>query len=188
MPGRAYNALREQAVEQGGYVTTRDAAAIGLNPRVLHKMHSRGVLQQISRGVFRFPDVVVTALDPYVEASLWPLEVRGVLSHATALDLHDLCDINPSRIHVTVPHSFRTTRQLPPVLELHREDLPPEDRSWHEGIPIVTVRRAILGAIDHNVGWSLLEQAIETARSRGQLTVEQAKSLRTHRPDDRGGH
>jgi predicted transcriptional regulator of viral defense system len=185
MPGRAYNALRQHATDQGGYVTTRDAAHVGLNPRLLHKMHSRGLLQQISRGVFRFPDVAATPLDPYLEATLWPLEVRGVLSHETALDLHDLCDINPTRIHVTVPRSFRTIRQPPRVLQLHREDLPADDCSWHEGIPIVTVHRAILGAINHDVGWNLLDQAIATARGRGQLSVEQAEGLRTRRPTAR---
>jgi predicted transcriptional regulator of viral defense system len=185
MPGRVYSALRDHAIEQGGYVTTRDAVELDVNPRLLHKMGHRGVLQPVSRGVFRFPDMPATPLDPYIEATLWPLEVRGVLSHETALDLHDLCDINPARIHVTVPRSFRTIRQPPAVLELHRENLAPEDCSWHEGIPIVTVYRAILGSIEHDVGWHLLEQAIVTARERGRLSAEQANALRRHHRGER---
>jgi predicted transcriptional regulator of viral defense system len=70
---------------------------------------------------------------------LWPLGVQGVLSHATALDLHGLCDINPTRIDVTVPRGFRTTRTPPQVLRLHREPLDERDVTWHEGLPIVNV-------------------------------------------------
>ncbi len=62
------------------------------------------------RGLFRFADVPAGPLDQYAEATLWPLEIQGVLSHATALDLHALCDVNPSRIDITVPRDFRTTR------------------------------------------------------------------------------
>ena len=103
------------------------------------------------------------ALDQYAEATLWPLECRGVLSHATALDLHALCDVNPSRIDVTVPRGFRTTRAPPTVLRLHREDLPEDAITWHEGLPIVTVYRAIEGRIEQGLGWNLIEQAIDTA-------------------------
>jgi predicted transcriptional regulator of viral defense system len=68
------------------------------------------------------------------------LEVPGVLSHATALDLHELCDINPSRIDLTVPTG------------LHRETLADSDLTWHEGLMIVTEDRAIRGAIELGVG------------------------------------
>jgi predicted transcriptional regulator of viral defense system len=185
MPGRLFNILHERAVDQHGYVTTRDADDLGVNPRRLHVMRDRGVLDRVSRGVFRFPDVPAGPLDQYVAAALWPLEVQGVLSHATALDLHDLCDINPSRIDVTVPPSFRTTRTPPAVINLHRETLPEHEITWHEGLPIVSVHRAIRGSIDQHVGWNLIEQAIDTARKRGRLTRGQAGQLRAMRHDAR---
>jgi predicted transcriptional regulator of viral defense system len=181
MPGALYRLLHEHAVEQHGYITTRDAEGLGVAAHRLHRMKSRGVLEGVSRGVFRFPDVPAGALDQYVAATLWPLEVRGVLSHATALDLHELCDVNPSHIDVTVPPGFRTTRTPPPVLRLHREAVPENELTWHEGIPIVTVYRAIRGSIDQHVGWNLIEQAIDTGRRRGRLTADQAEELRAMR-------
>lgn len=184
MPGRIYNILHERAVEQRGYITTRDADELGVDPQRLQVMRQRGTLTLVSRGVFRFPDVPAGPLDQYAEATLWPLEVQGVLSHATALDLHALCDVNPNRIDITVPAGFRTTRTPPDVMRLHREDLPEGDLTWHEGLPIVTVRRAILGSIEQHVGWNLIEQAIDTARRTGRLTAEQAKELRALRNDD----
>lgn len=186
MPGSLYTVLHDYAVEQYGYVTTRDAEALGVNPTRLQKMKERGALERVSRDVFRFPDVPAGPLDQYVAVTLWPLEIRGVLSHATALDLHDLCDINPSRIEITVPSGFRTTRKPPGVMRLHREDLPEKEITWHEGIPIVAVRRAILGSIEQHVGWNLIEQAIDTARARGRLTPEQADELRRLRSSTAG--
>jgi predicted transcriptional regulator of viral defense system len=182
MPGRVFNTLHDVAVDQYGYVTTRDARERGVVPKRLHLMAERGVIDRVARGVFRFRDVPAGPLDQYAEATLWPLEVRGVLSHATALDLHGLCDINPTRIDITVPRGFRTTREPPTVVRLHREELPEHEITWHEGLPIVGVRRAILGAIDQHVGWNLVEQAIDTARRTGRLTVQQAQEMRALRP------
>jgi predicted transcriptional regulator of viral defense system len=185
MPGRNYAILHERAAEQSGYITTRDADQLGIDPQRLQVMKQRGVVIPVSRGVFRFPDIPAAALDQYVAATLWPLEVQGILSHATALDLHALCDINPARIDITVPARFRTTRTAPAVLRLHREDVPERDVTWHEGLPIVTVRRAIAGSIEQHVGWNLIEQAIDTARRTGRLTAEQAKELHALRGADR---
>lgn len=182
MPGRIYNVLHEHANDQNGYITTRDAEELGVDPRRLFLMKERQVVEPVSRGVYRFPDIPAGALDQYVAATLWPLEEVGVLSHATALDLHELCDINPARIDLIVRRRFRTTRTPPKVLRLHREDLDPGEVTWHEGLPIVGVRRAIRGAIEQHVGWNLIEQAIDTARHTGRLTQQQADELRARRP------
>lgn len=118
-----------------------------------------------------------------MHATLWP-HGRGVLSHATALDLHDLCDVNPARIHVTVRAAFRTNRPVPEVLALHRRDLADQDVTFHEGIRIVTPRRAILDGIEQDLGDHLIEQAIDTARRRGQIRgrdldgIEHARTAR----------
>ena len=71
------------------------------------------------------PAIPVTGLDQYMEATLWP---RGgaVLSHDTALDLHELCDVNPAKVHVTVPVAARIRRQAPPAYAVHVRDLDPE--------------------------------------------------------------
>jgi predicted transcriptional regulator of viral defense system len=38
---------------------------------------------------------------------------RGTLSHDTALDLHELCDINPAQIHITIPTAYRLQKPVP---------------------------------------------------------------------------
>jgi hypothetical protein len=52
---------------------------------------------------------------------------------------------------------------------LHRRTLADGDVTWHEGIPIVTPRKAILDGIEQHLGGDLIDQAIETAQRRGLL-------------------
>lgn len=180
MPGRTYTTLLDRAQEQYGYLTPDDAREIGANPAQLRAMVSRKTLEHIDRGLFRMPTVPPTALDSYMHAVLWTGR-KGVLSHATALDLHELCDVNPNAIHLTVPKGYRTTREAPPTYELHWADLDDREMTWHEGLPIVNAERAILGGIEQALGWNLLDQAIETARARGLITREAVNRLSAHR-------
>jgi predicted transcriptional regulator of viral defense system len=176
MPGRIYKELLEAANGQYGYVTTDDARADGVDPVQLRVMAHRGLLERVARGVYRFPIVPVTPLDQYMEAVLWP-RTTAVLSHETALDLHGLCDVNPTRIHVTVPADYRLRRDVSPVYQLHERDLDESDIAQHEGIPIVTVFRAILDGIEANIGGHLIEQAVITARRRGLLAPEELRAI-----------
>jgi predicted transcriptional regulator of viral defense system len=168
--------LLEEATGRYGYVTPDDARAVGVDPAQLRIMNLRGLVNHVARGVYRFPIVPTTALDQYMEAVLWP-RTNAVLSHDTALDLHQLCDINPARIHVTVPAHYRLRRDVPPVYQLHHRDLEPHEATLHEGIPIVTVYRAIRDGIQARLGGHLINQAIATARRRGLITPAEARAL-----------
>lgn len=176
MPGRIYQHLFEAATSQYGFITADDARAHGVDPAQLRVMHHRGLLERVAHGVYRFPLVPTTPIDQYMEAVLWP-RTLAFLSHETALDLHDLCDVNPARIHVTVAAGYRLRRNVPAAYELHRRDLDAEDVTRHEGIPIVKVHRAILDGIEGNLGGHLIEQAIQTARRRGLVAPAELRVL-----------
>lgn len=166
MPGRIYNILAEIAVDQHGYVTTQDAEEYGVDPHRLIEMARRGTIKRVAHGVYRMPVVAPTGLEQLVEATLWPRR-QGVLSHETALDLHDLCDVNPAKIHITVPAAYRLGRSVPPLYEIHRRDLDAGEVTRYEGISVVTPLRAILDGAETHLRGDLLRQAIETARRRG---------------------
>jgi len=168
MPGSVYSQLFEIAAGQYGYVTADDAHELGVPITRLNTMVARGTLDHVSRGVYRFPVYPAGPLDQYFELTLWP-HGGGVISHATALDLHGLCDVNPATVHLTVGPAFRTNRKAPRVLTLHRRALAEDDLTWHEGIRIVTPRRAILDGIEQHLGDDLIDQAVTTARERGVL-------------------
>lgn len=168
MPGRVYNSLTEIALDQYGFVTARDARANGIDPHRLVEMARRGTLERVSHGIYRMPVIAPSGLEQLMEATLWP-RGEGVLSHETALDLHGLCDVNPAKIHVTVPRSHRLTREIPARYAIHRRDLEPREITLHEGIPVVTPARAILDGLEPHLRGDLLDQAFATARRRGLL-------------------
>jgi len=180
MPGRVYSQLLELAIAQYGYVTTADARELGISPRRLKLLAERDTLGRVARGLYRFPDEVVpcTALDQYMEATLWPGTTRGVLSHETALDLYELSDVNPHKLHVTVPRGYRTRRQIPAVYRIHYETLADEDLTGHEAIPIVTPARAIRQSHAAHLGPALIGQAIDHGETRGTLSRKLAAQLR----------
>jgi predicted transcriptional regulator of viral defense system len=173
MPGRIYNQLLDVANAQNGFVTAEDAKALGVNPLRLQDLTRRGAAERVGHGLYRLTAVPAGPLDAYMEATLWPHGTRGVLSHETALDLHELGDVNPARIHVTVPKAFRPRRKIPKRYVLHRRDLAEEERTLYEGIPIVTPFRAILDGIEGHLGARLVGQAIENAERRGLLRPEE---------------
>ena len=187
MPGRAFTVLLNHAQQQYGYLTPDDARELDIDPTQLRLMAARHTLEHLGHGLYRMPMVLPTQLDAYMEAVLWTGR-RGVLSHETALDLYELCDVNPSAIHLTVPSGFRTRKAVPEIYRLHRFDLDPAEVGWHEGIPIVTPERAILGGIEQGLGWQLIDQAIATARARGLITKQAAKRLAAMRQLPQAAH
>jgi predicted transcriptional regulator of viral defense system len=68
MPGRVYNRLHDHSIQQGGYLTTREARELGVDPHRLEKMKQRGLLEAVSRGVFRFADMPAGPLEQYIAA------------------------------------------------------------------------------------------------------------------------
>lgn len=177
MPGEIYNTLFQTAAGQYGYVTIDDAREAGVDPHRLVVMADRGGLERVGHGVYHFPTMPATGLEQFMEAALWPRPARGVLSHETALDLHNLCDVNPAKVHITVPARYRTNRQVPKLYVVHRRDLEPRDVTYHEGIPIVTPFRAILDGIETHLRRDLIDQAVDAARRRGLLRREELKLI-----------
>jgi predicted transcriptional regulator of viral defense system len=159
------------ALDQHGYVTSRDAAGAGIDRQTLVNLAHKGAtpsLRRVAQGIYRFPEdrIPVDEWDAYALAALWPAG-QGVLSHETALQLHDLCDVNPAKIHVTVPVKYRARRKGAEPYVLHHSDLAERDITWLEGIRIVTPTLAIRQGIAIHTPLHLLHQAIATTRARG---------------------
>lgn len=178
VPGAIYSMLAEFANEQHGFITPDDARGLGIDPANLVRMAERGQLERRGNSVYRFPLSPPGRLDPYMEATLWPRAVDGVLSHETALDLFELSDVHPTKIHVTVPRGHRIRRGAPAQYRIHHEDLQPAQLTRYEGIPIVTPAHAIRQAHRAHLSPSLIAQAIDQGERNGRLTLRQAGELR----------
>ena len=176
MPGRVYDDLLEVALDQYGYISAQNARTAGVDPRRLVEMERRGTLQRVAHGLYRFPSVPVSTLDQLMEATLWP-RGQGIISHESALDLHDLSDVSPARVHLTVPVSYRLGRVPPREFVVHRRRLAEGDVIRHEGIPVVTPLRAIRDGIEEHLGAHLLDQAMDSARRRGLISAHELDEL-----------
>jgi predicted transcriptional regulator of viral defense system len=178
MPGNAYEKVVDIAADQFGYVTTSQAGEQGVTDNALRMMATRGTLERVSRGVYRVPTFPLSPYAEYMEASLWPAGVRGVISHQSALALRGLSDVSPSAIHITVPDDFRIRRDVPAHLVVHHADLTDEDITLFEGIPTTTVARTIEDCHGAHLGPALLRQALEDAKREGFLSPAETTDLR----------
>ncbi len=181
MPGRWYTALFEIATGQNGYITTDDVRDLGGPLQVLVDMHRHGQLDRVAHGLYRFPAFPSGPFDELMQATLWPRRL-GVISHDSALDLWDLCDVNPARIHVTVPRAARIRRVPSSTYEVHVRDLDASDVTRFEGIPVVTAVRAILDGIERHLDRRLIDQAIDAARRRGLIARQEFAGLNAAAP------
>jgi predicted transcriptional regulator of viral defense system len=168
MAGQIRKQLWEVALDQHGYVTSGNAAALDINVVELGKLSSRGQLQKIAYGIYRFEQLPQTGFEMYMLATLW---TGGVLSHDTALELWQLCEINPTKIHVTVTGRPRRHKEGGEAYVVHPGHLTSDETAYYERIPIVRPNIAIAQGIRSGVQSHLLVEAIETAKKRGLITA-----------------
>lgn len=125
IPTTAYRTVHNLAEDQMGYVTTAQAVEAGVSPMTRVMMTWRGALERMSRGAYRLVHFPSYPLAQYMQATLWPHERPGVLSHETALALYEMSDVDPAKVHITVPAAFRIQHQVPRYITVHRDDLVP---------------------------------------------------------------
>jgi predicted transcriptional regulator of viral defense system len=103
---------------------------------------------------------------------------EGTYSHDTALSLHELSDIMPSKLHMTVPKRFRRNSRIPEVLLVHRADLAEGDVQEMYGMRVTRPLRTILDLLQTGrVDRTLVRQAIDEAMQRGLVSRKQIDSL-----------
>ena len=177
------------AESQAGYFTMAQALEVGF-ARSTHSYHvKQGNWLREHRGIYRLRLYPQTQNGQLVLWALWSRdrygEPQGVYSHTTALSLRDLSDANPSKLHMTVPPSFRRNSETPVVLKLHKSKLAPQEVIREGGYSVTTVMRAILDSAqsgDADIG--MLEQALEEGLRRGLITRTEFKQAKTHSDDD----
>lgn len=170
--------LAALAAEQSGHFTAAQALSVGYSYSA-QKFHAdRGNWLRVDRGLFRLPEWPVGTHDDLVRWSLWGRN-RAVVSHETALAVHELGDSNPTVIHLTVPASFRS--RPPDGIRLHRGDLPDDDIWLYEGFRITTPLRTLLdvaaGTLDLDQLVDAMRQACDRAPAMRDALISRAEDL-----------
>jgi predicted transcriptional regulator of viral defense system len=161
--------LRERALDQYGYVTTRDAADLGVPVVELRKISHWGGIEHINYGLYRFEDVPRTGHDQFLEAVLL-VGPGAYLTHDAVLALLDLGLVNPRRTRVGTPKRVR--KRLPEHIEVLQRHLEPNEITLYEGIPSTTLFRALLDCRGLVMADRLAEAARQAA-SAGLLRREE---------------
>lgn len=165
--------VREIALDQYGYVTTRDATAAGVPAKELPKLAARGGLENIAYGLYRVPDVPPTRYEQFAEALLRVGE--GAYLHGeSVLALLGLGDVNPRRIRVAT--SRRARPRLPGFVELTKVRGGVSVRLY-EGLASQSVADALVECRGRIETKSLLDTA-EQARGEGLLTTAEWQWVR----------
>ncbi|MFI6210855.1 hypothetical protein ACIBCD_02600 [Nocardia brasiliensis] len=161
--------LWQLATRQRGYFTAADAKAIGYSYQAQQFHKSRGNWVHIDRGIFRFREYLALPsqdTDHFVRWALWS-GGRAVVSHTSALTVHDLGIANPAEIHLSVPPGFR---QKHDAVVLHRATLSSGDIEEHEGFLVTTALRAVLETADAGADQDVVDAAVTELLERGAIT------------------
>lgn len=154
------------ASRQRGYFTAAQALQAGYSYQAQQFHKQRGNWTPIDRGIYRFReylDLPSHDTDHFVRWSLWS-RGRAVVSHASALAVHDLGIANPAEIHLTVPPAFR---QKNSAVVLHRGDLAEVDIEQHEGFRVTTPLRAVVETAASGADQDVIDSAVTDLLSRG---------------------
>lgn len=166
--------LRELADAQYGYITTREASDLGVPGVELRKLANRGVLRQVRRGVYRFPDARRTDLDAYAEAVARVGEGAFLMGDAV-LGLLGLALVEPRRIKVGTPNRVR--QKDPGFVDVVWRAFPRQVLTTYEGIAATTVAQALIDARG-TVMADRLRDATNQAFRAGLLTHAEANRVR----------
>jgi hypothetical protein len=177
------DALFETAEGQQGYFTAKQAAETGyqLGSQAYHVKSGNWV--RAERGIYRLARFPQSPEEQLVIYTLWSRnragEPEGVYSHQTALSIHELSDVNPAKLHMTVPSAFRRSAEAPKILVLHRASLDEKDVEQRQGFAVTRPLRAITDLVAvESVSHDIVEQALDEGRQRGLITIREVAELR----------
>jgi predicted transcriptional regulator of viral defense system len=180
--------LYEIAEGQHGFFTTKEAKAAGFAENI-HPYHVQaGNWIREHRGIYRLASFPRGERPDLMLWSLWSRNrseiVQGVYSHQTALSLHDLSDVMPAKLHMTVPRSFRRNSEIPRVLVLHFADVLQSDTRAADGVRVTIPMRTILDLVEGGeVPPATLRQAIREGLRRGLIRRSEIAEARKHLAD-----
>ena len=176
-------ALYQVAESQQGLFTARQAVQAGYDERN-HPYHVKsGNWIKEHRGIYRLKNFPYS---PDSQLSLWSLwscnkkgQVQGVYSHETALQIYNLSDLSPSKLHITVPTNFRRGTSTPDILVLYKDTLKPSEWQTISGYRVTTPIRTLFDIISsQSISEEFISQTIREGLSRGLFPKQKLKKYK----------
>lgn len=89
--------------QNNGILTSKNARKLGIDNKVLQRMHKSGEIERLEHGVYMDSNLMG---DEYFITQYRCK--RGIFSHETALFFHDLVDRVPFQLMLTIPSGYNT--------------------------------------------------------------------------------
>lgn len=173
--------------------TARAAIRAGLSRSALQRLKNRGLVVELTRGVYRAADAPETAHQDLLAVSVHV--PRAVVCAVSALALHELTDEIPSAVQFAVPRSRNLPRLRYPPTEFLRFDVATFDLGRmdfrvapDESVSVYGPARSVVDVmrLRHRFGEALALQALRRYLARsgsrpGEL-VSYARQLRVEGP------
>lgn len=104
--------------EHGGVIRTAEALKAGIHPRTFYSLRDKGILEEVSRGIYRPSELpAISSPDIVAVASRFP---RAVICLISALAFHDLTTQVPNEVSIALERGAETPRMDFPPLSVHR--------------------------------------------------------------------
>lgn len=157
------NQILEKAQEQYGYVAAHQIESI--RAAVNHQV-KQGHIKRVERGIYRVVNYPLFDHEELMVAYLWSKH-RAIFSHETALYLHDLSDVLPGEIHLTLPREDMSLRRtIPDLYNVYFKDV---ESDWYDVLPITTVPQTLIDVACTGLDMDQLRMAVKQAKARGQI-------------------
>jgi predicted transcriptional regulator of viral defense system len=177
------SSLFQIASTQGGYFTAFQAKQAGFTGKN-HLYHVQaGNWIRECRGIYRLARFPLQDDAQYSLWGVWSLNRKGfpqgVFSHETALSLFDLSDLQPEKLHMTLPRGYRRHGTIPKVLLLHHANIELSECEERNGYRVTKPFRTIADLVRaRSISPEFIKQAVPQALDKGYLTHTQYRALK----------
>lgn len=171
-------AAKQLFLRHGGVLRTSEAIRLGIHPRTLYAMRDTGVLERVSRGLYRLAE-----LPPLGNPDLVTVALRapnGVVCLISALAYHELTTQIPHEVHLALPRGTEPPRiDHPPVrvfwftgeaftagVDTHAQDNVP--------VRIYCAEKTLADCFKYRnkIGLDTAVEALRLYRSRGRIQLD----------------
>lgn len=102
--------------DRGGVLRTGEALGAGIHPRMLYEMHQVGILEQLTRGLYRLADLPPLGNPDLVSVSL--KIPNGVICLISALAYHEITTQIPHEVYLALERGTEAPRLAHPPIRI----------------------------------------------------------------------
>jgi hypothetical protein len=177
-PGELRRIITRLAGAHAGLFTAAQALGAGYSYPAQHSHVQQGDWIRVDRGIFRLADWPADGRPDLVRWTLWS-EGAAIISHDSALAVHELGDVVPARTHVTLPPGVRRRSGS---LAIHHAAIPDADVEDHGGYRVTRPLRSLVDCAADHLEVDLLAGAIDDALRRHLVATDELLAAAVARP------